>query len=150
MALYQTIGEHLKDAMKSGDTFRRDTLRLVQSAVKNVAIEKRKNAAELSDGEVEDVLRRLVKQRKDSIEQYRSGGREDLASKEEEELNLLATYLPQAMTDGELETLVIEVLAEAGVADKSQMGQAMGMVMKKVAGRADGDRVKKMVEGRLS
>ncbi len=150
MALYETIGNHLKEAMKSGDTFRRDTLRLVQSAVKNVAIDKLKSPVDLSDSEIEEVLRRLVKQRKDSVEQYRAGGREDLASGEEAELNLLATYLPQAMPEAELRTLVEEALKESGIAEKSKMGQAMGVVMKKVAGRASGDDVRKMVESLLA
>jgi hypothetical protein len=136
--------------MKSGDAFRRDTLRLVQSAVKNVAIDKHKAPAEFSDSEIEEVLRRLVKQRKDSIEQYRAGGREDLASSEEAELKLLAAYLPQAMPEAELRALVEEALKESGITEKSKMGQAMGMVMKKVAGRASGDDVRKMVETLLA
>lgn len=150
MTLYETIGNHLKEAMKSGDTVRRDTLRMLQSAVKNVAIDKRKAPAELIDSEVEDVIRRLTKQRKDSIEQYRAGNREDLAEKEEVELAMLAAYLPQAMPEAELRVLVEEALREAGIAEKSKMGQAMGMVMKKVAGRASGDDVRRMVESLLS
>lgn len=150
MSLYATISDHLKEAMKSGDAFRRDTLRLVQSAVKNVAIDKHKAPAEFSDSEIEEVLRRLVKQRKDSIEQYRAGGREDLASSEEAELKLLAAYLPQAMPEAELRALVEEALKESGITEKSKMGQAMGMVMKKVAGRASGDDVRKMVETLLA
>lgn len=150
MNLYETIGTHLKEAMKSGDTLRRDTLRLLQSAIKNVAIEKRKAPAEFSDDEVEDVLRRLVKQRKDSIEQYRAGNRADLAEKEEAELTLLAAYLPQAMPEEELTVLVTEVLSEAGLTSKTQMGQAMGIAMKQVAGRASGDDVRRIVEDFLS
>jgi len=150
MALYETIGTHLKEAMKSGDVLRRDTLRLLQSALKNVGIEKRKAVDQFSDNEVEDVVRRLVKQRKDSIEQYRAGKREDLALKEEAELNLLSVYLPQAMPEEELKTLVSEVLATAGITTKAQMGQAMGVVMKQVAGRASGDDVRRVVESLLS
>lgn len=150
MTLYETIGNHLKEAMKSGDTLRRDTLRLLQSAIKNVAIEKRKAPAEFSDDEVEEVLRRLTKQRKDSIEQYRAGNRADLAEKEEAELHLLAAYLPQALPEEELRVIVEAALAEAGITAKSQMGQAMGVVMKKVAGRASGDDVRRVVEEHLS
>lgn len=146
MNLYETIGSHLKEAMKSGDTLKRDTLRLLQSAIKNMAIEKRKPAAECSDTEIEDVLRRLVKQRKDSIEQYRAGGRVDLAEKETSELRLLEVYLPQAMPESELETLVKATLTASGMTDKTQMGQAMGVVMKQVAGRASGDDVRRVVE----
>lgn len=150
MTLYETIGTHLKEAMKSGDVLRRDTLRLLQSAVKNVAIEKRKAPAEMNDSEVEEVLKRLVKQRKDSIEQYRAGNREDLALKEEAELNLLAAYLPQAMPEEELKALIESALKESGITANAQMGQAMGIVMKAVAGRASGDDVRRIVESLLS
>lgn len=150
MSLYATVGAHLTESMKSGDTLRRDTLRLLMSAIKNVAIEKRKLPAEFSDGEVEDVLRRLVKQRKESILQFRAGKREDLALKEEAEFNLLSAYLPQAMTEEALHTLVTETLSEAGITSKSQMGQAMGLVMKKAAGRSSGDDVRRVVETFLS
>lgn len=150
MTLYETILTHLKEAMKSGDTVKRDTLRLFQSAVKNVAIEKRKAPAEFSDEEVEDVIRRLVKQHKDSIEQYRVGKRDDLVSKEEAELNVLSAYLPQAMAEEELRALVEMALKESSITAKSQMGQAMGIVMKKVSGRADGNDVRRIVESLLS
>lgn len=150
MGLYQTLGDDLKQAMKAGETFRRDTLRLLQSAVKNVAIDKRVAPAELSDTDVEDVIKRLVKQRKDSITQYRAGNREDLAEKEEEELALLSVYLPEAMGVAELSALVADALKEAGLTTKDKMGQAMGVVMKKVAGRASGDDVRRVVESLLS
>lgn len=150
MTLYETISAHLIEAMKLGDTLRRDTLRLLSSAMKNVAIEKRKASTELTDSEVEDVLRRLVKQRKDSIEQFRAGKREDLALKEEAELNILSIYLPQAMSDEALRTLVTETLSEAGLTSKTEMGKAMGLVVKKVAGRATGDDVRRVVETFLS
>lgn len=131
--------------------FKRDTLRLLQSAVKNVAIEKRQAPAELPDAEVEAVIKKLVKQRKDSVEQYEAGNRPDLAAQEKrKELDFLATYLPAAMPESELRNLVSEALAEAGIATKDQMGQAMGVVMKKVAGRASGDDVKRVVMSLLS
>lgn len=150
MSLYQTLGDDLKQAMKAGDVFRRDTLRLLQSAVKNVAIDKRQAPADLSDTEVEEVIKKLVKQRKDSIAQYQSGNRPDLAAKEQEELDLLATYLPEAMPEAELRALVEEALKESGMTTKDKMGQAMGVVMKKVAGRASGDDVRRVVESLLS
>lgn len=150
MTLYETIGSQLKEAMKSGDALRRDTLRLLQSAIKNAAIEKRKQPAEFSDAEVEEVVRRLTKQRKDSIEQYRAGGREDLASKEEAELALLSGFLPQSLPEEELRTLIVSALAESGISTKSEMGKAMGAAMKKVAGRATGDDVRRIVESILT
>ena len=150
MSLYVTLGEHLKEAMKQGDTLRRDTLRLLQSAIKNVAIDKRKSAADLTDQEIEDVIRRLVKQRKDSIEQFRAGKREDLVMKEETELTFLVAYLPSSMPEIELIAFVKETLNEAGITAKAQTGQAMGILMKKIAGRATGDDVRIIVESLLS
>lgn len=140
---------HLKEAMKSGDVLRRDTLRLLQSALKNVAIEKRVTPDTFSDSEVEEVLKRLVKQRRDSIAQYRAGNREDLALQEESELNLLSAYLPEAMGAEDLRVLVTTLLKEANITAKSQMGQAMGIAVKGVAGRASGDDIRKIVESLL-
>ncbi len=150
MSLYQTLGDDLKQAMKAGDVFKRDTLRLLQSALKNVAIEKRQTPADLADNEVEEVIKKLVKQRKDSIAQYQAGNRADLAAKEQEELDFLATYLPEAMPEAELRSLVEEALKESNLTTKDKMGQAMGAVMKKVAGRASGDDVRRVVESLLS
>lgn len=150
MSLYATIGEQLKDAMKSGDTAKRDTLRLLQSAAKNFAIDKRKAAPELSDEEVVEVIRRMVKQRKDSIEQYRAGGREDLAAQEMAELELLSVYLPASMPEAELRVLVEEAIRETSATSKGEMGKVMGIAMKKVAGRATGDEVRAVVESLLS
>lgn len=149
MGLYQTLTDDLKQAMKTGDVFKRDTLRLLQSAVKNVAIDKRQAPAELSDTEVEDVIKKLTKQRKDSIEQYVAGNREDLATQERAELELLSAYLPEAMPEAELQALVALALKEAGMTTKDKMGQAMGVVMKKVAGRASGDDVRRIVASLL-
>ncbi|MGK2849134.1 MAG: GatB/YqeY domain-containing protein [Minisyncoccota bacterium] len=146
MMLYETVGLHLKEAMKSGDTVRRDTLRLLQSAVKNVAIEKREIPENFTDDEIQDVIRRLVKQRKDSIEQYRAGNRADLVEKEEGELRILIDYLPQAMSETALRALIEATLTASGIMTKAQMGQAMGVVMKQVAGRASGDDVRRIVE----
>lgn len=150
MGLYQTLTDDLKQAMKAGDVFKRDTLRLLQSAVKNVAIDKRQAPAELSDTDVEDVIKKLTKQRKDSIEQYVAGNREDLAAQERAELELLAAYLPEAMPEAELQALVAAALTEAGITTKDKIGQAMGMAMKKVAGRASGDDVRRIVSSLLS
>lgn len=149
MSLYQDLNTQLKEAMKAGDVLKRDTVRLIQSAVKNSAIDKRQEVALLSDEEVMEVIKRLVKQRKDSIEQYRAGGREDLAEKEAAELAILEAYLPAEMSDEELRDLITETLAESGITAPAQMGQAMGLAMKKVSGRASGDRVRAFVESAL-
>lgn len=145
MTLYEQISNNLKEAMKAGDGFTRDTLRLVQSAVKNVAIDKRLAPGELSDDEVQEVLKRLVKQRRDSIAQYETGGRADLAEGEQKELTVIEAYLPAEMGDEELQQVVSEALAAAGMSSKQEMGKAMGAAMAAVAGRASGDRVKQIV-----
>lgn len=150
MALYAQLRDDLKAAMKGGDTLRRDVIRFLDSALKNAAIEKRKPVAELTDQEVEEVIRRSIKQRKDSIEQYAAGGRAELAEQERSEVAVLETYLPAAMPDAELESLVREALAEAGAVSAADFGKAMGAVMKKVAGRAEGDRVKAVVQKLLA
>jgi uncharacterized protein YqeY len=149
MGLYQVLTDDLKQAMKAGDAFRRDTLRLLQSAIKNVAIEKRQAPDELADSDVEQVIKRLTKQRKDSIEQFVAGNRADLAAKEQAELDLLSGYLPEAMPEGELRALVATALTEAGMTAVNQKGQAMGVAMKKVAGRAAGEDVRRIVESLL-
>ncbi len=149
MTLYETIGNDLKEAMKAGDTFKRDTLRLAQSALKNTALDKRKDASELGDDEVLEVLKRLVKQRKDSITQYEAGGRADLAEAEQKEINVISNYLPAEMDDASLQAAVTEALSKAGLTEKKDMGKAMGVAMGAAKGSASGDRVKAVVESIL-
>ena len=146
MNLHEKIRSELKEAMKAGDAERRDTLRFLESAVKNEAIEKRKPVTELTDEEVIAVVKRMAKQRMDSIGSYRTGGREDLAAKEESELVILRSYLPEEMPAEEVMALVREAAFESGAASKADFGKAMGLAMKKVAGRADGSVVKKCLE----
>jgi uncharacterized protein YqeY len=150
MTLYETIHGDLKDAMKSGDAARRDTIRLLESALKNEAIGRRKPVFELSDEEVIAVLRKLAKQRRESAESYRAGNREDLAVKEDEELALLSEYLPVALSEADIRALVMEAKTETGASSKGDFGKLMGAVVKKVAGRADGNAVKALVEKALS
>lgn len=149
MSLVSTIGEELKVAMKSGNAFKRDTLRFLQSILKNTAIEFRKPVSELSDTEVQSVVKRLVKQRKDSIEQYQAVGRQDLVQKEKAELSLIETYLPTALSREEIEKLVDETIAELPGVTAKDMGRVMGVVMKKTAGAADGNLVREIVSAKL-
>lgn len=149
MALITTLAEELKAAMKEGNAPKRDMLRFLQSALKNAAIEKHKEVTLLEDSEVEEVLKRLVKQRKDSITQYRAGKREDLALKEEAELKLLSSYLPQALSREETEKIVERVLAPLGKLGPSDMGRIMGAVMKEAGGKADGALVREIVISHL-
>lgn len=150
MSLYEMIHGSLKDAMKAGDAERRDAIRSIESALKNEAIEKRTPVDALLDDDVVAVLRRLAKQRCESAESYRMGNREDLAEKEERELALIGAYLPAAMPEEELRRLVEEAKAETGTSTKADFGKLMSAAMKKIAGRADGNAVKKCVEELLS
>lgn len=146
MELKLKILADLKSAMKAGDAFRRDVLRFLDSAIKNVEIEKKKRETGLTDEEVLEVLARLVKQRKDSITQYEAGGRADLADKEKQELEILLAYLPEQMGEEKVREIVQGVVAQFGAATKADMGKIMGAAMGKLKGQADGNLVKKIVE----
>lgn len=150
MLLITDINDQLKEAMKAGATEKRDTLRFLQSALKNVAIEKRKPVTEFTDSEVQEVVKRLVKQRKDSIEQYKAGGRPDLVAKEEAELVFLTPYLPTVLSREATEELVGRVLSTLGTVTVKDMGKIMGAVMKESNGQADGNLVREIVNKHLS
>jgi len=149
MSLKQKISDDLKSAMKSGDTLKRDTLRFLDSAIKNVEIEKKKKEEGLNDEEIQEVIARSVKQRKDSITQYEAGGRADLAEKEKKEMEILMAYMPAQMSEEEVKEAVKKVIAETGASSKSEMGKVMGAAMAKLKGKADGNLVKKIVEEEL-
>lgn len=149
MSLVTQISDELKAAMKAGETVKRDTLRFLQSALKNAAIEKRKPVAEFVDSEVGEVVKRLVKQRKDSIEQYRAAGRPDLVEQEERELVCITPYLPATLSPEATEALVDKVLTLLGPVSAKDMGKIMGAVMKESAGQADGQLVREVVAKRL-
>ena len=134
-----TLRERLQDdttaAMRSGDALRRDVLRMVQNAVYNA--DKAKHTT-MSDDEIVGVITREVKTRRESIEAFRKGGREDLAAKEEAEIAILADYLPEALTEDELQALVEEGVAATGATSARDMGKVMGWLSPKIRGRADG------------
>lgn len=138
----QTQIEHdLKAAMKSGDKRRVSTLRLLLSAMKNERINSQR---ELTPEEAEAIIRRAVKQRKESIEVYDRTGRADLAAAEKEELGILETYLPQAMSDAELEATVRAIIAEKGFSSAKDVGHLMKELMARHRGRADGKRAQEI------
>lgn len=147
MTLHQTIKDQIKEAMLAKDSVRLNTLRGVLSAFTNELVaKKRKPQEELTDEESIDVIRRGVKQRKDSIEQFRKGGREDLAQSEEAELKILETYLPQMMPKDTILSIAQKRKEEMGITDKSKLGMLMGTIMKELKGQADGQDVKEVVE----
>ena len=133
--------------MRSGDSLRRDVLRMAWSAAYN---REKQHGRELSDDELLAVLAREVKTRRESVEAYRSGGREDLATKEESEIAILADYLPQAMDDDELGSLVVQAIAETGASSARDLGKVMGWLAPRTRGRADGKRTSELVAATLA
>ena len=150
MSLKQKMQDDLKNAMKSGDTSKRDVLRMIDSMIKNTEIEKKKREEGLSDEEVLEVLKRSLKQRKDSVEQYQKGGRQDLAEKENAEIEIISIYLPEQMKESDVELVVKKKIEEMKAQSKADMGKVMGAVMQELKGKADGDIVRKIVEKNLS
>jgi uncharacterized protein YqeY len=147
--LSERIDSDLKDAMRAKDTTRLSVLRMLKAALKNAAIEKSGAAAQLSDAEAAQVIRKQVKQRQDSIESFEKGGRAELAAKETEELSILRSYLPQQMSADELTKVVRETIAEVGATSRAQMGAVMKALQAKVAGRADGKTLSAEVQKQL-
>lgn len=151
MSLHQTLKEQIKDAMKAHEAVRLSVLRgLVAGCTNELVSLKRKPTDEMSDEEVLNVIRRAVKQRKDSIEQFTKGGRADLADSEKAELAILETYLPKMMSEEEVMVVAKIKMAELGNIDKSKMGMFMGTLMKELKGKADGDTVKTVVDKLLN
>ena len=143
----QRLEADLKAAMRAGDHATRDTVRYILAAIKNAEIEHR---GPLPPAEAEAVLRRLGKQLGDAIEQFRAGGREDLAVREEEQLAVLRRYLPAPLGDEELGKLVADVIREVGAAGPQDMGKVMPVLIERAGGRADGRRLSAAARAALS
>jgi uncharacterized protein YqeY len=133
--------------MRSGDSLRRDVLRMAQNAV--YAVEK-KDRREPTDDDVTAILTREVKTRRESIEAFRKGGREDLAAKEEAEIVILTDYLPEQLDDATIQGLVAEAMTATGASSARDMGKVMGWLSPKTRGRADGRRVSELVAQALA
>ena len=147
MSMREKINDDLKTAMRSGETVRRDTIRLLTAALKQREVDERKT---LTDADVLAVIEKMIKQRRDSISQFEQGGRQDLADKEKLELTLLQTYMPQAMGEDELATAIAAAVAESGAAGPADMGKVMAVLKPKLAGRADMGKVSAAVKARLT
>lgn len=151
MSLQLQIKEQIKEAMKAKDQVKLGVVKGLSAAFVNELVNlKRMPTDELSDEEASGVIRRAVKQRKDSIEQFTAGGRADLAETEKAELAILETYLPALMSKEEVKKIAESKAKELGVTDKSKAGQLMGSLMKELRGKADGDTVKAVVDEILS
>lgn len=148
MSLYEKIQQDLKKALKEKEAIKLSTLRFLLSAIRNREIELKKRG-KLTDKEIIGVIRQQVKQRQESIEAYRTGKREDLASKEEEEMKILNTYLPQELSLEELEKIINQTIKEIKASGPTDFGKVMGQVIKKAKGRAEGKVVAELVKEKL-
>jgi len=134
MSLKARITEDMKNAMRSGEKDRLGLIRMLQAGIKQREVDER---IELDDTQVLAVIDKMIKQRKDSVEQFRAGGREDLASKEAAEIDWLTGYLPAQLTDAEVDAVIKDAIAATGAASMKDMGKVMGMVKPKAQGRTD-------------
>jgi uncharacterized protein len=147
MSLKARISDDVKAAMRGGDARRRDALRLLLAALKQREVDERKD---LADADVVATIEKLIKQRRESITQFEQGGRQDLVQNEQFELDILQTYMPQALSDAEIAAAVAEAIAAAGAKSPSDMGKVMGVLKAKLAGRADMSKVSALVKAKLS
>jgi uncharacterized protein len=147
MSLLQKLDDDLKRALKASDSLKVSVLRLTKAALKNKQIDK---GEELSDDEIISTLSTLSKQRRESIELFSKGGREDLAEKERQELAILQSYLPKQLTTEELDAIITEAIKESSASGLKEIGKVMRLVMQRVKGTADGkivnQRVKELLE----
>jgi len=146
MSLKDQLTADMKAAMKGGDKERLNVIRLILADIKRAEVDGRK---ELDDAALLGVLEKAVKQRRDSVEQFTRGGRDDLATKEQAEIEILETYLPAQLTDSELDALVDEVIAATGAESIRDMGKVMAAIKSRAAGKADMGAVSGRVKARL-
>lgn len=148
MDILKQINEDLITSMKSKDELRTTTLRMIKSAAKNAEIAKR-GKGDLTEEDIVGVLSTMVKQRKESAEQYEKASRKDLADKENTEINIIQEYLPGQLTTEELDAIIKSTIQETGVTGMKEMGKLMKALMPKVKGKADGKLVNQMIKERL-
>lgn len=147
MSLRETINQDLKEAMKAKDVKKRDALRLLTSAFKQIEVDERK---ELSDDDVVKIIQKQIKSRNDSAAQYKKADRLDLMEKELEEIAAYEPYLPKQLSDDELSEALKTIIANVGATSAKDMGKVMGMASKELAGRADGKRINECVKTLLA
>lgn len=138
MSLKEQINNDIKTAMKEKDNAKRDALRLLSSAFKQIEVDERK---ELSDDDVIKIIQKQVKQRNEAMTQYRDAGREDLYEKEASEAAIFETYLPKQLSDDELESAIRAIVAEVGATSMKEIGKVMGAASKTLGAQADGKRI---------
>jgi uncharacterized protein YqeY len=147
LSLKETINQDLKSAMKAKDTKKRDALRLLTSAFKQIEVDERK---ELSDDDIIKIIQKQVKSRNDSIEQYKKAGRDDLMQVELDEIAFYMPYLPAQLSDDELTSALKDVISKVGATSMKDMGKVMGIASKELSGKADGKRINECVKSLLA
>jgi uncharacterized protein len=147
MSLKVRINDDLKAAMRGGDVPRRDALRLLTAALKQREVDERK---ELGDADIIAIIDKMLKQRRESIAQFEKGGRQDLADQEKFELGVLQAYMPQSLSDAEIESAVASAIGETGARGAPDMGRVMAVLKPRLAGRADMGKVSALVKARLT
>jgi uncharacterized protein YqeY len=147
--LSQQITEDMKNAMREKNTLALGAIRMLKSAIKNAAIEKGGADAELTDPEIITVIRREVKKRQDSVEQYTTAGRMELVEQEEAEIAVLNGYLPEPLSESDLLAIIDAAIAETGATSRKEMGAVMKLVQDRTAGRADGKTLSQAVMAKL-
>ncbi len=150
MSLKEQIGEDIKTSMKAKDKIRLETVRGIKKAIleKEVAL-RPKGQDSLTEEQEIALLAQQAKQRRDSIEQYKKAGREDLAEKEQQELIIIETYLPEQLDDTKLEEIVDKIIVDVGATSPKDLGKVMGPAMKELKGKADGKKIQEMVKSKL-
>ena len=147
MSLKERLTDDMKAAMKSGEKDRLGVIRLVNAAIKQKEVDER---VTLDDAAVMAVLEKMLKQRRDSVSQYESAGRQDLADVEKYEMGVIEGYLPAKMSDAEVEQIVVAMIAETGAASAKDMGKVVAAVKAKVAGKADMAKVSALIKSKLA
>ncbi|TNJ64132.1 GatB/YqeY domain-containing protein [Paenibacillus hemerocallicola] len=147
MSLSERLNDDMKQAMKNQDKFKLSVIRMIRSAIKNVEIDQKKT---LDDNEVLDILNREIKQRKDSLQEFEKADRDDLAESVRKEIEVIAVYMPQQLTEEEIHAIVQQTIQETGASSKAEIGKLMSALMPKVKGRADGRLVNQLVQQLLS
>jgi len=146
MPLKDQISNDLKEAMRAGDARKRDAIRLLTAALKQKEVDERTT---LADADVVAIIDKMIKQRRDSIQQFEKGGRQDLADTEKFELSMLQAYMPQALSEAEIADAVAASIQEIGAKSPADMGKVMAVLKPKLAGRADMSKVSALVKAKL-
>lgn len=146
MSLKEKLQEDLKSSMKNKDTIRKSVVTLIRAAIKQYEVD---NRVELADDAIIDIISKQLKQRKDSLAEFEKANRDDLIEETKSEIQVLEGYLPQQLSEEELEKIVIETIAEVGATSMKDMGKIMTTIKPKTAGRADGRKINELVKKNL-